>query len=698
MNMSSILASLALVSRRHARVVVTGWIAALLVPIIIWQAGGVTLTPKIWLLDDAGTSTDGQAISSQLDPALSRMHVVCSGTTPLPVVLGDDSVVSGTGSIDVAIASIERCYEERWLLSDEQDQQKDSTIIPFRQSGGRFKVSPEIRVSIVAHQFDRNVAQDIRKIVVEDVWHAERAGLPVAFVILFLLTGSLTAAAMPLLIASVSVIASAGLLLLVDRPMSIYAMNVTVMIGMAVGLDYTLLCLQRYREERRLGTESAKAAQRLFATAGHTVVISGCIVVVSLAGMLFVPINVFRDVSIGAIAVVCVSVVSILTLLPGFLAWSDGASEPLTERQVVLRIMPGFRQRLWGSVSYAVTRFSWPCMLLVVIALSPLVWQSFAMQGRVSIPQVSLAGVSDDGAVAGYVEQEINSTLLSVVDITISSEESTRVTSAMNALLMELGHNIDFAPVVIVQENPSGTMVVVRTLVVYPADSPEAMATLSHLKNVVVPAAFEGISATSMVSGPLLVHHDVMATISFWQGRIVAATVAISALLLALVFRSLVVSLLAVGTTCLSVTAAIGVVVLVVQRGYGADLLGLTAAPAIEQWVPIVVFCIVFGLSMDYHVFMVSRIREQFLLEGDLRASIQTGLSTTGGVISGAAVIMAVVFAGLISGRIPMLQQVGLGLTAAVLIDAFLVRLILVPACMSLLGKRKWLSAHLTET
>lgn len=691
MSLSWIVSHLASICRRHARLVLLVWLVALGASGFIWHSEDYEFTPTVWVLESKHTGNSQHSEGSQMDPGGRRVHVVCAGTSPYPVANVDDVFLLESASIDAAIAHVGRCYEQRWFPSESIGGSLQAPQGASGQSRPRFALLPEVQAALTQRPAAMEIARDIREIVVEDIWLAERAGLPIAFAILFLMTRSLRAASTPFLVAGAAVAVTSGVLLLVvDRSISVYAMSVTVMVGMALGVDYTLLCLQRYREERRAGRLPADATRRSFATAGSTVAISAAVVVVSLAGLLLVPINAFRDVGIGTITVVGLGLFSIVTLLPGLLAWSDRGFDRHKTRPTGLDAISRFGKRVQGHASRVVTRYPVICVFLVLAVLGPFVWQSFAIGGQVSIPQVGMTLENADNSLEGYLERELHAALLSIVDIAIQSDESGDVVLATKALLDEVGRNASFAPMVVVQEDLAGTMTVVRALVVYPAGSPEATEALSHLRMSIVPTAGDGLSTSILVSGPLPVHQDVADSIDFWQVRIGMITVTISAILLALVFRSVTVSLLAVVTTCLSVSAAIGVVVVVVQNGHGAGLLGLTATPALEQWMPIVVFCIVFGLSMDYHVFVVSRIREELRQCGDLRSSIHCGLSSTSGVICGAALIMAVVFAGFIFGRIPMLQQVGLGLTAAVLIDAFLVRLTLVPACMVLLGKWNW--------
>jgi RND superfamily putative drug exporter len=334
------------------------------------------------------------------------------------------------------------------------------------------------------------------------------------------------------------------------------------------------------------------------------------------------------------------------------------------------------------------TRYPAVVVSLVVLLLAALAWQARGLQGTLTPPQASVN--ADDDPRAGYLEHQIGTVFMSVVDVVITGDHADRLESAITPFLARIGQDDDFAPVVTIETNEQETLTVIRALVVRPPGSAVAITAVERLRERIVPLSFADTPATVLVSGPLALHGDVLSAVQFWQRWIIGGICLLTMVLLTAMFRSLVVALLAVVTTCLSVAAALGLMVLVIQRGVGAGFLRLTTVPAIEAWVPVVLFCIVFGLSMDYYVFLLSRIRETYVQTGDIAVSIRTGVQATGSVIFGASLIMIVIFAGFTTGRLMMLQQIGFGLAAAVLIDAWLVRLMLIPACMTLIGRWNW--------
>jgi RND superfamily putative drug exporter len=220
--------------------------------------------------------------------------------------------------------------------------------------------------------------------------------------------------------------------------------------------------------------------------------------------------------------------------------------------------------------------------------------------------------------------------------------------------------------------------------------SQEAMAAVKELRERYVPRAFAGVHAEPLVGGQSADELDFAAIARDRQPLVFAFVLGLSFLVLVVAFRSVVVPLMAIATNLLSVGAAYGVLVLVFQHGVGAGLLGLQRADSVESWLPLFLFTLLFGLSMDYHVFLLSRIRERWLATGDTLASVAFGVGTTARLITGAALIMVAVFAGFASGQLVMFQQMGFGLGAAVLIDATLVRSVIVPAAMALLGRWNW--------
>jgi RND superfamily putative drug exporter len=272
----------------------------------------------------------------------------------------------------------------------------------------------------------------------------------------------------------------------------------------------------------------------------------------------------------------------------------------------------------------------------------------------------------------------------------VDGRKDAATEAALASLASKLAGDSAFLPQPQVTWNKAGDLALLSIPLGVSSSSPEAYAAVEKLRSQIIPGTFAGSGATVYVSGSAASDVDSLAVINKYTPWVFAFVLGLSFMLLLLVFRSVVVPLKAILMNLLSVFAAYGVLVMVFQKGWGHQLFGFQQTPTIEAWVPLFLFCILFGLSMDYHVFLLSRIREYFDETGDNDVSVAVGLRATGRIITGAAAIMVVVFASFASGNLVQMQQVGFGLAVAVFLDATLVRMVLVPSAMALLGERNW--------
>ena len=279
---------------------------------------------------------------------------------------------------------------------------------------------------------------------------------------------------------------------------------------------------------------------------------------------------------------------------------------------------------------------------------------------------------------------------LSPLDVVVDVAKTPASEAAVGQVVQALGRDTAFAPQPTVRWNAAGDLALVASRLTVPANDPEAIAAVHRLRTDILPTALADSGAVAYVTGAPAFNADQVAVIDQYTPWVFAFVLGLSFILLLLVFRSVVVPLKAIIMNLLSVAAAYGVLVVVFQKGVGHSLFGFQQTPSIEAWVPIFLFCILFGLSMDYHVFLLSRIREHYDRTGDNVESVAVGLKSTGRIITGAAAIMVVVFATFAAGNLVMMQQVGFGLAVAVLLDATLVRIVLVPSTMALLGRANW--------
>ena len=561
-----------------------------------------------------------------------------------------------------------------------------------------------------------SIAHESNELAAEDLEQGERFGIPIALIVLLVLFGAAAAAALPLGLAGVAIVVSLGITALIGQVVDlIFLITLMItMIGLAVGIDYSLIVVSRFREELERGLDKRRAAERAGATAGRTVLFSGLTVVVALIGMLIVPASFFQSIGLGAIIVVLVALIATLTLLPAILALLghrvNALSLPFLQRKRESEDEPpsnGF----WERVTRAVVRY--PVVSIILIAAPMLVATYFYFEIETGLNGVDVFPEGAQTREAYFVlEEEFSFGLVTPANVVIDGDMTTpqarqavaRLAGSIVAdprlVLLPPQQVLNPAELTALQAqgfqfwetglivNPLGDL---GSLSVAPAGEPSgrvAVDAVRDLRSEYIPAAFEGLDVDVYVGGRTATTIDIFDVIDTYTPIVFAFVLGVSFLILMLVFRSIVIPLKAIFMNLLSVGAAYGLLVLVFQKGGG--ILGFQEAEAIDAWIPLFLFSILFGLSMDYHVFLLSRIRERYDETGDNAGAVAYGLRSTASLITGAALIMVVVFGAFASGKTIINQQVGFGLAVAILLDATLVRSVLVPASMELLGGRNW--------
>jgi RND superfamily putative drug exporter len=520
-----------------------------------------------------------------------------------------------------------------------------------------------------------------------------RFGLPAALVILVLVFGALVSAFLPLLLALVSIAVALGLTALVGQQweLSLFVTNMLTGMGLALGIDYALFVVSRFREERSRGLEKVAAIEATGATASRAVLFSGSAFVLAMVGLLLVQSNIMRSLATGAILVGIVSVVAALTLLPAILSLLGDRVNALRVPVLGRSATSGAQteSRIWASIVGRVTDrpalyLAGAVALLLLLAL-PALRMHIGGAGISTLPD---SAVSKQGfmALQESFPQATADPALIVVD---GDPSDPQVARAITALRGELADDPDFGPAT-VTEGTAGPLAVISVPVVGDALADRAVSAVERLRDDLVPAAFDGSGARALVTGTTAENIDYFAVMDYWLPIVLAFVLGLSFLLLTVAFRSVVVAATAIVLNLLSVGAAYGLLVLVFQEGVGAGLLGLTQVDVVEAWVPLFLFAVLFGLSMDYQVFLLSRIRERYSHTGDTRDAVVFGVSATARIITGAALSIVAVFLGFAMGDLVMFQQMGFGVAIALLLDATIVRSILVPAAMTLLGERNW--------
>lgn len=536
-----------------------------------------------------------------------------------------------------------------------------------------------------------SIGDDFQKVAEEDLQKGEVIGLPITLAILVIVFASVAAALIPIILGGVAIIAAIATVALVGQvnPFSFFIVNMITMMGLAVGIDYALFIISRYREERANHRTKEEAIARAGMTAARTVVFSGMTVVVALLGLLMIPMNVFQALSAGAIFVVVWSVVTALTLLPALL-------QLLGDRINWLRI--GLRrsaqnatqqQGLWHRFARRVMRYPIQSLVLSVGILLAAMIPALSIKTGASGVE-SLPSSLETREAYTVLNREFSAGYLNRVMIAVEGDAAHVATQkALTQFLAALKGDSIFTDAQIVP-SADGKVTLYNVGLNAPSTSDVALDAIARVRSNYAPTSFANSNARVFVGGDTAANYDFVQIARAYTKPVFSIVLGLSFLLLLVVFRSLVVPLKALIMNLLSVGAAYGLVVLVSQKGIGAQLLGFQQVEKIEAWIPLFLFCVLFGLSMDYHIFLLSRIRERFTQTKDNTEAVAFGVQTTARIITGAALIMVTVFGAFAAGELVMFQQMGFGLGAAVLLDATIVRIIVVPASMKLLGKWNW--------
>ncbi|WP_328878438.1 MMPL family transporter [Streptomyces sp. NBC_00299] len=569
------------------------------------------------------------------------------------------------------------------VLKAVEDVQKDHESLRIEEIGG----------ASMMKTFDDAFGDDFQK--------AEYSAVPVALGILLIAFGALVAALLPVLLAVTAIMATMGLMGIVSHvmPMSDTANSVMLLVGLAVGVDYCLFYLRREREEREAGRDAQTALRVAAATSGRAIIVSGVTVCVAMAGMLFTGLAEFEAMGLASLMVVAVAMVGSVTVLPALLSLLGERVEkgkiPFLHPQSKLRRNRGQgnrESRFWTAVLKGV--LARPVISVVVAAGALLAIAAPAVGMKTqnltldqefgdSLPIVQTYNRVNEAFPGGSEPAEV---VVKADDINAPEVKSALADFRERAI----SSGASRGPVEIKLHDDQNVAFVYVPLV-GGSDLDKAGASLDKLRDDVRPATLgkvDGVEAP--ITGQVAGSKDFNDQLAGAVIPVFAFVVVFAFGLMLLSFRSLTIAITSIVLNLLSVGAAYGILVAVFQHGWGASLVGAEGVGAIITWLPLFLFVILFGLSMDYHVFVVSRIREARLRGRTTKDAIQHGVVTTAGVVTSAAVIMVAVFA--IFGTLSMqsMKQMGVGLAAAVLIDATIIRGVLLPAVMALLGERNW--------
>jgi putative drug exporter of the RND superfamily len=571
-----------------------------------------------------------------------------------------------SGLVDIQIAGPRDAFAEHY----------DAIVKGIGEVAARH---PQVRL---AQAGDKSLSDAVNDGIKNDMKRAEFFSLPLTVIILLVVFGSLIAAGIPLLLAITTVAGTFGLLRVVGHwvPVNSASSSIVLLIGVAVGIDYSLFYLRREREERAAGRSVAEALKISARTSGHVVVVSGLTVMSCLAGLLFTGLDNFRGLTAGAVLVVGTAMVGSVTVLPALLSVLGDHVEKARLPWLGRRRTAAGRSRFWTAVARRVVR-------------RPLLWGGVAALALILMALPALGLRLQDAAVTDSLPPRVP-----VVAAAIRMQQQFPGSpSPARVVLWEKRRGALDDPAVraaVADLHPTSTTRVDRIMVarVPLADfgtGEKANRSLRDLRRKT--AALDGLDGVDhAVAGQTAFAYDFTEVIRNRSPLVFGFVLALSFVLLAVSFRSVAIPLMSILLNLLSIGAAYGVLTWVFQDGHLGSPLGFTAYGGIVGWLPLFMFVILFGLSMDYHIFILSRIRERRAAGDTAVEAVITGIGTSSGVVTSAAAIMTAAFSVFAVLTAIEYKMVGVGLTAAVLIDATLVRGVLLPAAMAVLGERVW--------
>ncbi len=668
------------------------------------------LTPEQLAAQSGGATSDApQADPPEAFVLIYHPYALVSNVQFLTAVQAIETAVTRRGGSDLAAPAYSG-FDARQQASALISTNRQTTLVAVPIVDQSESIVADLRAVATANSDETYTVQvagqaalfaDFMKLADEDMKKSESIGLLVALIVLIVVFGSIVAAVLPLLMGVVAIGISLGLVALVGQlfHFNLFVENMITMIGLAVGIDYSLFIVSRYREERKKGFVKLEAIRRSGGTASRAVFFSGLTVVLALLGMLIIPVSMFRSLAGGAILVTLSAIAASMTLLPAILGLlGDRINWPRLSKRARIDTAYDPQGGFWDRLARTV--MAKPVVFLVgsVLILGALGGFFFQLHRGTSNNVSALPQEFPSRQAFLTLVREFNSGgATDPAQIVVTGDVTDpAVQDAVKSLQFAIAHDETFSRRTSVAQSKDGTALLISAYFAGDPYNDAAFAGIRDLRDSIVPAAFGGVAgATVLVGGNSGFFVDFLGIVDSYQWIVLAFVLGLSFVLLTVVFRSIVVPVKAIIMNLLSVAAAYGAVTLVFQKGVGIGVFNALGLPfkraeAIEAWLPLFLFSVLFGLSMDYHVFLLSRIREEYDKSGDNTEAVAYGLRTTAGIITGAALIMVTVFGAFAGGRLGQFQQMGFGLAVAVLMDATIVRILLVPASMRLLGDWNW--------
>jgi uncharacterized membrane protein YdfJ with MMPL/SSD domain len=695
-------------SAQHRKAAIWGWIALVVAAVAL---GGMVGT-KTLADDETGVGESGQA-----DQTLAQAFPDIASET---VLVQSAQAKAADPSFEAAVADVERRLRGLAFV-----QKLDG---PYGPGGGGDRISADGHSALVTFEIPDNKRIDpqqkvdraltavaasqrahpafrieeigtasadaaVSASIADDFERAELSSLPITLVILVIVFGALVAAGVPVLLALTAVAATIGLIGPISQisPVAETISSVVLLIGLAVGVDYSMFYLRREREERAAGNDERASLEAAAATSGRAVLISGFTVMAAMAGMYVAGDPTFASLATGTILVVAVAVAGSLTVLPAVLAWLgdrvDKGRVPL-----VKRLTAGRGAGAWSAITERVLRRPLTSALVAGAGLVVLAVPAFSLNTASSDAD---ALPRDLPIVRTYdrIQAEFPGEFEPARVVASGADASSpKVMSAMRVLRERtLADPGSFGRPVTIDRSPDGSVAVLDVPLKGNGTDERSSAALEKLRERLIPSTLGAVpGVTANVTGGTAESQDFNDLLGQRMPWVFAFVLGAAFLLLLVTFRSLVIPLTAIGLNLLSVGAAYGVLVWIFQEGHLEGLLGFQSPGAITSWLPLFLFVVLFGLSMDYHVFILTRIREAYDRGMPTDRAVAHGIQTTAGVVTSAAAVMVAVFAIFATLSFLDFKEMGIGLAVAIAIDATVIRAVLLPATMKLLGDRNW--------
>ena len=692
-------------SAAHWKTALTGWVVFCVVAAV---AGGLAGTTMLTQSDTA--SGDTKKAQTMLDAAGFAGHadesVLVQSRT---ATVRDPEFRAAVGDPIRAVSGIPVVRDVRSPLAPGNEGQvsKDgrSALVQFKIAGDQDKAADKVQPVldavagaqrahpglVVAEFGEASANHELSDTIGKDFQRAEYSSLPVTLAILLVAFGALVAAGLPVLLAFSGVLATIGLAALASHVVAAGdpTKSVILLIGMAVGIDYSLFYIRREREERARGLGHREALLRTAGTSGYAVLISGLTVMIAMAGMLFTGNPVFTSIAVGAMLMVAVALIGSLSILPALLARLgdrvDRGRIPFVSRR------SHAESRVWGFVLDRVLRRPLLSAVLAGGALLALAAPTLTLHTQLpsftDLPKSLPIVATYDRIQAAFPGSQVPANVV-VKAADVTAPEVQRGIARLKAQALATGQMKQPISTLV---NPAKTVEVVSIPLQGNGDDAASVAALQALRHDVIPAALGPVAGVeAAVTGETAGTHDFNEQMKSHAPLVFGFVLALCFLLLLVTFRSLVIPIKAVLLNLLSVGAAYGLLVLVFQHRWAEGLLGFHSNGAIASWLPLFLFVILFGLSMDYHVFILSRVKE--LVDDGMPTdeAVAIGIKRTASTVTSAAVVMVAVFGIFVTLTTPDIKQMGFGLAAAILIDSTIVRAVLLPALMKLLGEWNW--------